>query len=100
MADSAAIAAATAIDIAYLNETGEVILDGDVAADRAYEYLVDQEGWSDAITAQADPAPDGSFITVILEKDVDFTLLGPFLPGEDPFHITVTSLASPNVVGP
>ncbi len=100
MADSAAIAAATAIDIPHLDQTGEVILDGDLAVDRAFEYLVNQEGWSDEIAAQADTSPDGLFITVILEKDVDFTLLGPFLPGEDPLHITVTSQASPNVVGP
>lgn len=100
MADSAAIAGATAIDIVHLNETGEVILDADDAAERALEYLLNQDGWSDEIAAQAIPSLDGASITVVLEKDVDFTLLGPFLPGEDPLHITVTALASPNVVGP
>lgn len=100
MADSAAIAAATAVNIPYLNETGEVVLDGDLAEDRAFEYLLNQDGWSDEISAQAIPSSDGASITVILEKDVDFTLLGPFLPGEEPLHITVTSLASPNVVAP
>jgi hypothetical protein len=100
MADSAAIAGATAIDIPHLNETGEIVLDGALAEDRAFEYLVNQDGWSDEIAAQAVPALDGASITVVLEKDVDFTLLGPFLPGEEPLHITVTSLASPNVVAP
>ena len=45
-------------------------------------------------------SPDGATVTVVLEKDVDFTLLGPLLPGEDPLHIAVTSLASPNVIEP
>ena len=100
MADSAAIAGATAVDIARLNETGEVALDDAVAIDRALEYVYSQDGWSPEISVQAIPGPDNAFITVILEKDVDFTLLGPLLPGEDPLHITVTSLASPNVVEP
>lgn len=100
MADSAAIAGATAVDILHLDETGEIVLDGDLAADRALAYLVSQDGWSDEIAAQAIPSPDGASITVILEKDVDFTLLGPFLPGEEPLHVSVTSLASPNVVAP
>jgi hypothetical protein len=100
MADAAAIAAATAIDIPHLNLTGEVVLDGDLATDRAFEYLANQDGWSIDIAARIDPSPDGAFVTVILEKEVDFTLLGPLLPGEDPLHITVTSLASPNVVAP
>jgi len=100
MADSAAIAGATAVDIPYLDETGEVALDGVLASDRAFEYLFDQDGWSDEIIARVIPSPDGASITVILEKDVEFTLLGPFLPGEDPLHVTVTSLASPNVVAP
>lgn len=100
MADAAAIAGATAIDIAYLNETGEVILDGDVAEERALEHLEQQDGWSAEIDAEVIPEADGSAVTVILQKDVDFMLLGALLPGEDPLHIYVTSLASPNVVGP
>jgi hypothetical protein len=100
MADSAAIAAATAIDIAYLNETGEVRLDPAAAEERAAVYLVGQDGWSDEIVPDIEVATDFSSITVVLVKDVDFTLLGPLLPGEDPLRITVTALASPNVVSP
>lgn len=100
MADSAAIAAATAIDIAYLNETGEVRLDLAAAEERAAVYLVGQDGWSDEIVPDIEVATDFSSITVVLVKDVDFTLLGPLLPGEDPLRITVTALASPNVVSP
>lgn len=100
MADSATIAGATAIDIAHLNDTGEVILDPDAAEQRAAEYLAGQDGWSAEITSVIFGSPDGATITVNLQKDVDFTLLGPLLPGEAPLHISVTSLASPNVVGP
>jgi hypothetical protein len=100
MADSAAIAGATAIDIDHLNETGEVILDPVAAELRALDYLEEQDGWSAEIVYAIVGSPDGADITVALEKDVDFTLLGPLLPGEAPLHITVTSLASPNVVEP
>ncbi len=100
MADAAAIAGATAIDIDHLNETGEVILDGSDAELRAFEYLEYQDGWSDDIAFAIIATGDGSGITVVLERHVDFTLLGPLLPGEEPLHITVTSRASPNVVAP
>ena len=100
MADSASIAGATAVDIPHLNETGEVLLDQDLAEDRAAEYLVNQDGWSDEIGSAIEVSADGATITVVLEKDVDFTLLGPLIPGEEPLRITVTSLAAPNVVGP
>ena len=100
MADSAAIAGATAIDIPHLSETGEVILALDAAELRALDYLGHQAGWSTDINYSIIAAADGATITVILEKDIDFTLLGPLLPGEEPLHITVTSFASPNVVNP
>lgn len=100
MADSAAIAGATAIDIDHLSETGEVILDPVAAELRALDYLEEQDGWSAEIGYAIVGSPDGTNITVALEKDVDFTLLGPLLPGEAPLHINVTSLASPNVVEP
>jgi hypothetical protein len=100
MADSAAIAGATAINIPHLNETGEVILHMLDAELRALDYLTRQDGWSIDISYSIVAADDGSDIEVILEKDVDFTLLGPLLPGEDPLRVTVTSRASPNVVGP
>ena len=100
MADAAAIAGATAVDIEYLNRTGDVILAGAEAELRALEYLQHQDGWSSEISYTIAAATDGSEVTVVLQNDVDFTLLGPLLPGEDPLQITVTSRASPNVVGP
>ena len=100
MADSAAIAGATAINIPHLNENGEVILHRADAEMRALDYLTRQDGWSADISYSIVTAADGSVIEIVLEKDVDFTLLGPLLPGEDPLRVTVTSRASPNVVGP
>lgn len=100
MADAAAIAGATAVDIDYLNETGEIALAREEAELRALEYLEHQDGWSPEIVYTIVAAADGSAVTVILERDVGFTLLGPLLPGEDPLHITVTSQASPNTVAP
>ena len=71
-----------------------------VAELRALDYLEEQDGWGGDIGYAIVGSPDGASITVALEKDVDFTLLGPLLPGEAPLHISVTSLASPNVVEP
>jgi len=100
MADSAAIAGATAIDLAHLNDTGEVVLDPVLAAQRALDYLEHQDGWGDDIEHQVTPDPGGVGLTIVLERDIDFTLLGPLLPGEDPLHVTVTAFASPNVIAP
>ena len=100
MADSAAIAGATAVDIRHLNDTGEIVLDETLAEQRALAYLQEQDGWTAEIAFAIATAPDGSAVTVELERDVDFTLLGPLLPGEDPLRISVTSVASPNVIGP
>ena len=81
MADSAVIAGATAVDIPHLNDTGEVVLDPVGAEMRALEFLQHQDGWSGDVSYTIVGSPDGATITVSLEKDVDFTLLGPFLPG-------------------
>ena len=100
MADSAAIAGATAIDIDHLSETGEVILDTAAAELRALDYLEAQDGWSGEIGYTIVGSADGASIAVVLEKDVDSKLLGPLLPGEAPLHVTVTSRASPNAIEP
>jgi hypothetical protein len=100
MADAAAIAGATAVDIEQLNLTGDVVLDSEEAEKRALEYLRRQDAWSSEIGYDIYTSSDDGSVTVALEKDLDFTLLGVLLPGEDPLHISVISLASPNVVAP
>lgn len=100
MADAAAIAGATAIDLDYLNSTGEVLLDPELAEERALDLLQRQDGWGADIVYETTPDPAGTGITVILQRDIDFTLLGPLLPGEDPLHVTVAAFAAPNVVVP
>ena len=100
MADAAAIAGATAINLDHLNDTGEVVLDPVLSTERAFAYLEHQDGWAGDIAFEIVPAPGGVGITVVLHRDIDFTLLGPLLPGEDPLHVTVTAFASPNVIAP
>lgn len=100
MADAAAIAGATAVDLDHLNLTGEVVLDAGLAEQRALEYLERQNGWGDDIDHAVAGVPGGAGITVVLERDVGFTLLGPLIPGERPLHVTVTAFASPNVIAP
>lgn len=100
MADAAAIAGATAIDLDHLDSTGGVLLDPDLARERALDYLENQDGWGADIAYEALPDPAGTGITVILQREVGFTLLGPLLPGEDPFQVRVSAFAAPNVIAP
>ena len=101
MADSAVIAGATAVDVAHFRTTGTVRLDPALAEARAYEYLTRQDTWDPAeINWAISAAADGSEIAVTLQKDVDFTLLGAFLPGEAPLRITIPAAANPNEVAP
>lgn len=101
MADAAVIAGATAIDIPRLSAFDEIALDPAEAELRALDLLQRQDGWDpEVITYRIVGAGDGSLVTVVLERDLDFSLLGPLLPGEAPLHIVVTATASPNAVVP
>jgi uncharacterized membrane protein len=101
MADAAVIAGATAVDVAEFRASGTIRLDPATAETRARAYLARQDTWDPAeISATVVAAPDGSQISVTLEKDVDFTLLGFFLPGEAPLRITIPATANPNEIGP
>lgn len=101
MADAAVIAGATAVDVAEFRASGEVRLDPSLAAARALAYLERQDGWDPIeIGWTIDAASDGSTVSVTLERDVGFTLLGAFLPGEAPLHITIPAVAAPNAVAP
>ncbi len=99
MADAAAIAGATAIDEAQFRATGEARLDPAQAEARAREYLLRQDNFDPgAVTASIRATSAG--VEVVLEKDVNFTLLGLFLAGDEPLRIRVPGYATPNLVAP
>ncbi len=99
MADAAAIAGATAIDEAKFRATGDAQLDPVLAEARAGEYLLRQDNFDPGVVAATIRATSTG-VEVVLEKDVNFTLLGLFLAGEEPLRIRVPGYATPNVVAP
>jgi len=93
MADGATVAAATAIDEELFRQSGVIELDEGLAGDRAAAYLSSHPEWAGDITVAIDPQP-GS-VAVVLERDVEFTLLKVLLASEEPLTVTVRSLATP-----
>ncbi len=93
MADGAVIAGATALDVDAWRSSGAVRLVPEEAAGRAGSYLTAHPEWDPTITDSIVPAPDS--ITVVLEREVEFTLLRILLAGEEPFRVSVTATAVP-----
>lgn len=103
LADSAAIAGATAIDVDVFRTTGAVILDTDDAPARATQYLVNNAfNLAGEVTANITVvgAPPEDLLSVTLTKEFQFALLGPVV-GEDGITFSVTAFAQPGErVGP
>lgn len=93
MADGAAVAGATALDVDAWRTSGVVQLLPDQAAGRAGAYLAGHPRWDAAITDSVLPAPDS--VTVTLQREVEFTLLRILLAEEEPFTVSVTATAIP-----
>ena len=93
MADGAVVAGATAIDEDAWRTTGVIQLDGNLAADRADGYLSDHPAWDPTIVETINAGPGG--IEVILEKEVEFTLLRILIDSEDRFDVSVNAFAAP-----
>ena len=98
MADAAAIAGSSGVDTMAWRESGEVLLDADLAIERANVALAAQPG-----AAELAGAPvviiDGDSITVELSKVVPFTLLRLVAGAADPFVVRV-SATSRAALGP
>ncbi len=79
LADGAAIAGATAVDIAAYeaDPTLDPILDPAVATQRVCQYMADHEGVTSCPSAAltVDFAPDLSAITVSFQREVELTFL-------------------------
>lgn len=80
MADSAAVAGATALDIPLFRSGGLVRLDPVLAEARAWDHLGAEAGFDDEITAFVAATEDE--IVVELETTVEFTLMRLLYHGE------------------
>lgn len=92
VADSAAAAAASALDTDYWRDEGLIRLDPAIAEDLAKRVITSHRVISDLaapaqISVQADEA------RVVLVKRVDLTLLRIFMTGSEPLTIRVASTA-------
>jgi len=97
LADSAAIAAASAIDLEVYRSMGELRLDPSEATDRALAVLTASSGGgrlSAAPVIQLDSA--GLSVSVELARDVPFGLIRLLSLGDDHFEVTATALAYPS----
>ena len=95
MADGAVVAGATALDEATWREFGTLQLNPTLADDRAMIYLTSHASWDTEITESITAVPGG--IEVILEKEVEFTLLRILIDTEDRFEVSVNAFAAPEV---
>ncbi|HEX8860358.1 MAG TPA: pilus assembly protein TadG-related protein [Actinomycetes bacterium] len=97
-ADAAAIAGSTGIDDARLRATGEVVLDPEVAGQRARDSLAHQGGVPiaapPAIEVQASPP----VVAVVLTGRVRLTLLRVLLPNQPPLTMRVRAVSAPREV--
>jgi hypothetical protein len=96
LADSAAIAAASAIDLEVYRSTGELRLDSGEATDRALAVLSASSGGgrlSAAPVIQLDSA--GLSVSVELVREVPFGLIRLLSLDDDRFEVTATALAYP-----
>jgi hypothetical protein len=93
LADSASIAAATAIDVDLFRATGVVALDQDQALHRALAYVAAQAPDLDDDIVPVVTFP-GNGVEVSLERDVELTIVGVFLD-DDAVHMSVAAYATP-----
>lgn len=100
VADSAAAAAATAIDEAVWRSSGSLVLEPARAAARARE-VADRHPAAAALTSTplVVVAPDGSSVTVVAEGRVEWGLLRLVAPGEPGAAVRASSVAEPRLVG-
>lgn len=92
LADSAAIAGATAVDVDAFRSSGEVVLDETEAAARAAAYLDAHASKLDDDITVGIAFPDGG-IEVTLQREVELTLIRVFLADDTvPMRVSAFSL--------
>ncbi len=92
LADSAAIAGASAIDEVELRETGEVVLEPSGAESRALAVLARAADPSEVIISVG-----ANVVLVEIRREVDLSLLSLLLPAEDGVSVEGVAEARPTV---
>ena len=95
IADSAAIAGATAIDEAAWR-TGSLVLNPAAAEMRATAAALSHPAWISDMTVGANAGTSG--VTVSVSRSIPFRFIAGFVPDRTA-HITVTGYADPGVEG-
>ena len=93
LADSAAIAGASAIDEVALRATGEVLLEPGGAESRALAVLAGMVDISEVVVSVG-----ADVVSVEIRRQVDLSLLSLLLPGEEGVFVEGTAEARPTVV--
>lgn len=97
-ADAAAIAGSTGIDGARFRADGEVVLDQEVATQRARDSLSHQGGVPIAAPPEIEVERNPPLVAVVLTGQVRLTLLHALLPSQRPLTITVRAVSAPREV--
>jgi len=96
MADAAAIAAASAIDLDHYRSTGEAVIDREEAPVRALQVIAGSSGGADLSTSPSVAiAGDGSSVTVELTREVPFGLIRILALDDQGFSVTGVAIAFP-----
>ena len=97
-ADAAAIAGSTGIDDARFRATGEVVLDPEVAGQRARDSLAHQGGVPIAAPPAIEVQVSPPLVAVVVTGQVRLTLLHVLLPNQPPLTIRVRAVSAPREV--
>jgi Flp pilus assembly protein TadG len=92
VADSAAAAAASAIDVDHWRDTGEIRLLSDGAIDLA-QRVVAQHGVAGDLSDPVGVTVAGDSVQVTMTREVELTLLRILSTGDDPLVVRVISTA-------
>ena len=96
IADAAAVAAASAIDVDHYRATGEAVIDRAGASMRALQVIAGSSGGTDLSTSPSvDVAGDGSSVTVELTRAVPFGLIKLLALDDRGFSVTASAIAYP-----
>lgn len=93
IADSAAIAGATAVDEAAWR-SGDLALDAGIAQARAFDAALTHPAWAGSMTVSTSANPEG--VTVSISRTIPFRFISGLVP-DQVAEITVTAYAEPGV---
>ncbi|MFP4074226.1 MAG: pilus assembly protein TadG-related protein, partial [Actinomycetota bacterium] len=91
IADSAAIAGATAVD-ENAWRSGTLALDAEQAQARAHDAALTHPAWEDSMTVSTTASPEG--VTVAISRTIPFRYISGLVP-DQVAEITVTAYAEP-----